>query len=96
MNPDKAKLAHERNESLACQLCGKMVKGFVIDSRPIDGGNGVRRRRKCESCGRRWTTYEFTAQMFNEHPAITEVINDAKTFLKQALDKLDKVTGHTG
>ncbi|MBQ1396286.1 MAG: transcriptional repressor NrdR [Eubacterium sp.] len=30
----------------------------VIDSRPIDDGHAIRRRRECESCGKRFTTYE--------------------------------------
>ncbi len=30
----------------------------VVDSRPIDEGNAIRRRRECEKCGKRFTTYE--------------------------------------
>jgi transcriptional repressor NrdR len=30
----------------------------VIDSRPAEGGESVRRRRLCESCEHRFTTYE--------------------------------------
>ncbi len=30
----------------------------VIDSRPVDSGSAIRRRRLCESCGVRFTTYE--------------------------------------
>ncbi|MEC9372263.1 MAG: transcriptional regulator NrdR [Planctomycetota bacterium] len=30
----------------------------VIDSRSSEGGNAVRRRRQCNACGRRFTTYE--------------------------------------
>lgn len=30
----------------------------VIDSRPRRRSNSIRRRRQCESCGRRFTTYE--------------------------------------
>ncbi|MGA1017703.1 MAG: ATP cone domain-containing protein, partial [Phycisphaerales bacterium] len=30
----------------------------VIDSRSIDGGASIRRRRQCNACGRRYTTYE--------------------------------------
>ncbi|MDY6037419.1 MAG: transcriptional regulator NrdR [Eubacterium sp.] len=30
----------------------------VIDSRPIDEGKAIRRRRECEKCGKRFTTYE--------------------------------------
>lgn len=30
----------------------------VIDSRPADDNTSIRRRRQCESCGKRFTTYE--------------------------------------
>jgi len=30
----------------------------VIDSRPAEGGTAVRRRRRCEACEHRFTTYE--------------------------------------
>ncbi len=30
----------------------------VIDSRPADDNNSIRRRRQCERCGKRFTTYE--------------------------------------
>lgn len=30
----------------------------VIDSRPLDDGQTIRRRRECLKCGRRFTTYE--------------------------------------
>jgi len=30
----------------------------VVDSRPTEEGQAIRRRRECEQCGRRFTTYE--------------------------------------
>lgn len=30
----------------------------VIDSRPAEDGNSIRRRRVCDVCGKRFTTYE--------------------------------------
>ncbi|MDR0898456.1 MAG: transcriptional regulator NrdR [Oscillospiraceae bacterium] len=30
----------------------------VVDSRPTEEGSAIRRRRECETCGRRFTTYE--------------------------------------
>ncbi len=30
----------------------------VIDSRPTEDGHAIRRRRGCDNCGRRFTTYE--------------------------------------
>ncbi len=31
---------------------------FVSDSRPSENGNAIRRRRKCENCEEKFTTYE--------------------------------------
>ncbi len=30
----------------------------MLDSRPVEGGESIRRRRECEHCNRRFTTYE--------------------------------------
>ena len=35
----------------------------VIDSRPTEEGHAIRRRRECEACGRRFTTYEKVEEM---------------------------------
>ena len=35
----------------------------VIDSRPTEDGHAIRRRRECDSCGKRFTTYEKIEQM---------------------------------
>ena len=35
----------------------------VVDSRPIEEGNSIRRRRECENCKRRFTTYEKIEQV---------------------------------
>jgi len=40
-----------------CPWCGA-VDDRVVDSREIDEGAAVRRRRECSGCGRRFTTYE--------------------------------------
>ncbi len=42
---------------MRCPYC-KEDKDKVIDSRSSDGGQVVRRRRRCLLCGRRFTTYE--------------------------------------
>lgn len=39
-----------------CPACGS--NSTVIDSRSVEGGARVRRRRTCDGCGRRWTTSE--------------------------------------
>ncbi len=35
----------------------------VIDSRPTEEGHAIRRRRECENCGKRFTTYEKVEEM---------------------------------
>src|SRR3954453_23719739 len=35
----------------------------VLDSRPADEGRSIRRRRECESCGFRFTTFEKVEEM---------------------------------
>ena len=35
----------------------------VIDSRPADDNSSIRRRRQCERCGKRFTTYEKVETM---------------------------------
>lgn len=42
---------------MKCIYCGCM-DSKVIDSRQNDDGTSIRRRRECESCGKRFTTYE--------------------------------------
>lgn len=42
---------------MLCPSCGATdIK--VIDSRPAENGTAIRRRRQCESCEHRFTTYE--------------------------------------
>ncbi len=42
---------------MRCQFCN-CTESKVIDSRPTEEGNSIRRRRECMACGRRFTTYE--------------------------------------
>ena len=42
---------------MICPFCGE-DNDKVIDSRSADGGFVVRRRRECQACERRFTTYE--------------------------------------
>ncbi len=43
---------------MRCPKCGHL-EDKVIDSRLVKEGSAVRRRRECESCRKRFTTYEF-------------------------------------
>ena len=43
---------------MKCPFCG-CEESKVIDSRPTDEGERIRRRRECISCQKRFTTYEI-------------------------------------
>ncbi|AKP48073.1 MULTISPECIES: transcriptional regulator NrdR [Bacillus] len=43
----------------ACQHNGTRV----VDSRPVDEGRSIRRRRECESCSYRFTTFERVEEL---------------------------------
>lgn len=43
--------------TMKCPYCNN-ADTKVIDSRPADDGTTIRRRRACDECGKRFTTYE--------------------------------------
>ena len=43
---------------MKCPYCGE-VDSKVIDSRPTEDGEKIRRRRECLNCKKRFTTYEI-------------------------------------
>lgn len=42
---------------MKCPYCGN-IDTRVIDSRPAEDGTSIRRRRSCDACSKRFTTYE--------------------------------------
>ncbi|MDO4621155.1 MAG: transcriptional regulator NrdR [Lachnospiraceae bacterium] len=42
---------------MKCPYCGNSDTR-VVDSRPIDDNTSIRRRRVCDECGKRFTSYE--------------------------------------
>lgn len=46
---------------MKCPYCSSN-SDRVVDSRSVREGRGVRRRRECLDCGRRFTTYEFVEE----------------------------------
>jgi transcriptional repressor NrdR len=55
---------------MRCPFCG-VDSDKVIDSRAVQEGRGVRRRRECQSCSKRFTTYEYV-----ERAQLTVIKND--------------------
>ncbi len=43
---------------MKCPFCA-FLESKVVDSRPTEDGEKIRRRRECLSCGKRFTTYEM-------------------------------------
>lgn len=42
---------------MKCPVCN-FQDSRVLDSRPVDEGASIKRRRECPACGKRFTTYE--------------------------------------
>lgn len=42
---------------MRCPFCSQ-DNTRVVDSRPVEDTNSIRRRRLCDACGKRFTTYE--------------------------------------
>ena len=45
------------NSDMRCPFCNQ-DNTRVVDSRPVDENTAIRRRRQCDECGKRFTTYE--------------------------------------
>lgn len=67
----------ERGITMKCMYCGS-VESKVVDSRQNEDGTSIRRRRECENCGKRFTTYETI-----EHTPIMVIKKDGS---RQAFD----------
>ena len=51
---------------MICPFCGKN-QDKVIDSREASDGAAIRRRRECEKCHERFTTYERLEEYFTKN-----------------------------
>ena len=67
-----------------CPFCG-FEESKVIDSRPSDEGNSIRRRRECMSCKKRFTTYEVIERL-----PLVVVKRDGS---RQSFDKVKLING---
>ncbi|HSZ55735.1 MAG TPA: transcriptional regulator NrdR [Tepidisphaeraceae bacterium] len=60
---------------MRCPFCDAEKESLkVIDSRACEGGRSIRRRRECEKCTKRFTTYERIEQ----HAKLIVVKNDGR------------------
>ena len=69
---------------MKCPACGNPDLK-VIDSRPIEDGNSIRRRRECLQCAKRFTTFEMIEQ--------AQIIVIKKDGSKEPFDRNKLVTG---
>ena len=69
---------------MKCPACGNPDLK-VIDSRPIEEGNSIRRRRECLQCAKRFTTFEMIEQ--------AQIIVIKKDGNKEPFDRNKLVTG---
>jgi transcriptional repressor NrdR len=60
-----------------CPFC-RFDDSRVIDSRPTDEGNQIRRRRECTSCGRRFNTSETSVLLIIKRSGATEPFSREK------------------
>ena len=61
-NPFSHSRGQEAHKIMKCPYCS-FDESKVIDSRPTDEGERIRRRRECLRCGKRFTTYEILETM---------------------------------
>ncbi len=88
---------------MKCPFCGDQ-ESKVVDSRPAEDGNSIRRRRECIACQRRFTTYETveslpiivvkrdgTRQSFDRNKILNSMV---RAFDKRQVEvaELDRIT----
>ena len=69
---------------MKCPFCGH-PDSKVIDSRPTADGNSIRRRRECEACQKRFTTFETIETV--------QIIVVKKSGVKELFDKQKLLSG---
>jgi transcriptional regulator NrdR family protein len=77
----------ERSGSFSCPKCGK--KTGVVDSRPNETNDAVRRRRKCLGCHYRFTTYESEIARDADYLDVTSLAELHST-LEKAAERLQR------
>ena len=69
---------------MKCPACG-FADSKVIDSRHIEEGNSIRRRRECLACQKRYTTFEIVETV--------QIIATKKNGTKELFDKNKLLSG---
>ncbi len=76
---------------MKCPACG-FPDSKVVDSRPIEEGNSIRRRRECLACQKRFTTFETieTVQIIVTKKNGTKELFDRNKLLSGLLKACEK------
>ena len=76
---------------MKCPICG-YYDSKVIDSRPVEEGNSIRRRRECLQCQKRFTTFEIieTVQIFVVKKNGTKQLFDRNKLLSGVIKACEK------
>lgn len=69
---------------MKCPACG-FADSKVIDSRHVEEGNSIRRRRECLACQKRYTTFEIVETV--------QIIVEKKDGTKELFDKNKLLSG---
>ena len=62
---------------MPCPFC-RAGDSRVVDSRTADDGGAIRRRRQCQTCGRRFTTVETASLLVVKRSGVTEPFSREK------------------
>ena len=74
---------------MKCPYCG-CEESKVVDSRPTDEGERIRRRRECFNCSKRFTTYEIvetTPVMVVKRDQIDHIVDEVEIKIQNTLDR---------
>ena len=63
--------------TMHCPFC-RHEDSRVVDSRSMDDGSAIRRRRQCQSCGKRFTTMETTSLTVVKRSGVAEPFDRTK------------------
>ena len=75
---------------MKCPFCAE-ENTKVIDSRPADDNNSIRRRRQCEKCGKRFTTNELVDSVESAVFNLGEKEVESKKIGEILMDKLQQL-----
>ena len=67
---------------MRCPFC-QCADTKVTDSRATDDGKAIRRRRECQQCGRRFTTYEIDEVAYIRFASVYREFADLDSFMAE-------------